>query len=322
MRLPIESANGRSYDCKSMNHELFAARGLSLDRLRAFSDVAAAGGIAKAAKGDPIRQSQLSRQIRELENFFEVSLTAKKGRTIVLTPAGETLAVIIRHIFTHLTDFKRAQHNQSLELSLGAGESILQWLVLPKIVEMRNRLPAVVFSFRNFRTEKIVHAVQDGSLDLGVLRTDAVPKELRSSSLGTLRYKIFVPARLAEGRTTLTWMEALKLPFVGLEGEGQLMSKLRQTAEAKSITLRTEFFCASLPAIAEALTRVDASAVLPTIVANAGAPDNLVAVEAPFLHRFDRPLSLVWNPRQANVRPAADSARVELTKLLRIAPQK
>ena len=41
---------------------LFAAGGLSLERLRSFLAVAEAGSIAKAAKGDPTRQSQFSRQ--------------------------------------------------------------------------------------------------------------------------------------------------------------------------------------------------------------------------------------------------------------------
>jgi DNA-binding transcriptional LysR family regulator len=302
-----------------MYQELFATRGLSLDRLKAFAEVAAAGGIAKAAQGDPIRQSQLSRQIRELESFFAVSLTAKKGRTIMLTPAGETLAEIIRHIFTHLTDFKQSQHSQTLGISLGSGESILQWLVLPKIKEIKTRLPAVVFSFRNLRTNEVVHALQECSLDLGLLRTDAVPKELCADPLGILRYKIFVPARWANGRTNLCWTDALKLPFVGLEGESQLMGKMQQAAKAKRKPLRIELLCSSLPAIVTALARLDAATVLPTVGSGIGAQGDLVAVNAPFLSEFDRPLSMVWNPRQANVRPSADKARGELTKLLRIA---
>jgi hypothetical protein len=48
---------------------LFARSGLSLDRLRTFLAVAAAGNPARAAKGDPTRQAQFSRQVNELEGF-------------------------------------------------------------------------------------------------------------------------------------------------------------------------------------------------------------------------------------------------------------
>lgn len=41
-------------------------KGMSLERLDAFLAVLEAGGIARAAPGQPVRQSQLSRQISEL----------------------------------------------------------------------------------------------------------------------------------------------------------------------------------------------------------------------------------------------------------------
>ncbi|HWY75152.1 MAG TPA: hypothetical protein VN281_06020 [Verrucomicrobiae bacterium] len=43
-----------------MFERLFAESGLSLDRLRSLLEVGATGSIAKAADGDPVRQSQYS----------------------------------------------------------------------------------------------------------------------------------------------------------------------------------------------------------------------------------------------------------------------
>ncbi len=63
-----------------MFEQLFAKRGLSLDRLRVLCEVADAGGIARAARNDPTRQSQFSRQLKELEDFFEVELTRRQAR--------------------------------------------------------------------------------------------------------------------------------------------------------------------------------------------------------------------------------------------------
>jgi len=75
-----------------MFEALFSTRGLSLDRLRSFLEMAEAGGIARAAPGDPVRQSQISRQIRELEEFFGTELTQRRGKGLVLTPAARRLA--------------------------------------------------------------------------------------------------------------------------------------------------------------------------------------------------------------------------------------
>jgi len=60
--------------------KLFAESGLSLDRLRALLAVGAAGSIVKATDGDPVRQSQYSRQIKELEDFFRTRLIERQGK--------------------------------------------------------------------------------------------------------------------------------------------------------------------------------------------------------------------------------------------------
>src|ERR1051325_593529 len=84
-----------------MFQKLFAESGLSLDRLKALLEAGAAGSIAKAARGDPVRQSQYSRQIKELENFFQTKLVTetrkrhspkrsrkRAGPYLALFPAG------------------------------------------------------------------------------------------------------------------------------------------------------------------------------------------------------------------------------------------
>ena len=53
-----------------MFETLFSERGLSLDRLKVLIEVRDAGSIAQAAPADPVRQSQYSRQLRELSEFF------------------------------------------------------------------------------------------------------------------------------------------------------------------------------------------------------------------------------------------------------------
>src|SRR5213594_1602000 len=106
--------------------------GLSLDRLQSFCLVAQAGGVTKAAKGDPAKQSLFSRQIKELEEFFGTELIRRKGRGIVLTEAGTRLETIARESFTALTDFKRDCNGRPVEIAIGTGETVIQWLLMPR----------------------------------------------------------------------------------------------------------------------------------------------------------------------------------------------
>ena len=84
--------------------DLLSETGISLERLQSFCWVAESGGVTGAAKGNATKQSLYSRQIKELEEFFGAELMRRKGRGIVLTPAGLRLHSIAREQFTFLRD--------------------------------------------------------------------------------------------------------------------------------------------------------------------------------------------------------------------------
>src|SRR5579871_2796074 len=86
---------------------LFAESGLSLDRLKSLLEVGAAGSIVKATAGDPVKQSQYSRQIKELEDFFRIKLVERHGKGIQLTSSGRELARISRFFLLGLSNFQR-----------------------------------------------------------------------------------------------------------------------------------------------------------------------------------------------------------------------
>ena len=75
-------------------------KGLSLDRLETLSRIVAQGGIARAASGDANRQSQFSRQIAELEEWFGVNLLDRSS-----TPSKPTEAAL--RIARQVDEFRR-----------------------------------------------------------------------------------------------------------------------------------------------------------------------------------------------------------------------
>ena len=100
---------------------LFAESGLSLDRLRALVEVGACGSIVRAAEGDPIRQSQYSRQLKELEDFFQVALAERRGKGVQLTVPGRELARISRFFLLGLANFQRGCLAEQQTYRIGAG---------------------------------------------------------------------------------------------------------------------------------------------------------------------------------------------------------
>src|SRR5256885_2459070 len=110
---------------------LFAESGLSLDRLRALVEVGAAGSIVKAAKGDPVRQSQYSRQIKELEDFFRTRLMERQAKGIRFTANGKELARLSRFFLLGLSNFQRGCLAEEQIFRIGASATFIRhFLVL------------------------------------------------------------------------------------------------------------------------------------------------------------------------------------------------
>lgn len=159
-----------------MFDSLFSERGLSLDRLKVLIEVRDAGSIAQAAPGDPVRQSQFSRQLRELSEFFGCEVARRRGKILKLTAPGERPAELAREHLRLLDDFRSACRVESVAFTIGAGDSLIQWLVIPRIGRVMQSFPGTRFATSNLRTNEIVQQLTDGRIDFGLIRRDAVPR--------------------------------------------------------------------------------------------------------------------------------------------------
>src|SRR4051794_28209706 len=84
------------HDYSIMFEKLFLKSGLSIDRLKTFCEIAEAGAITRAAGGKPGIQSQYSKQLKDLETYFEVPLFERNGKTMRITEAGKRLLSVAK----------------------------------------------------------------------------------------------------------------------------------------------------------------------------------------------------------------------------------
>src|SRR5438105_3856863 len=178
---------------------LLSTSGLSMDRLANFCRIAEFGSLSKAAGGDPGKQSLYSRQMRELEEFFGVELKRRQGNGFAITEAGRRLAQLTRAHLAGLEDFRRDAKQMPRELTMAAGNSVLEWLILPRVAPLEQALPNTSLRFVSERSGAIVTRLIDMTIDIGVLRKDALRSPLRSKRLAAFGYSLFIPVRLAKG---------------------------------------------------------------------------------------------------------------------------
>ncbi|WP_418386216.1 LysR family transcriptional regulator, partial [Akkermansia sp.] len=154
-----------------MFEHLFAERGLSLDRLKTLIEVAKAGSIAAAARGDSARQSLYSRQIKELEEFFGVELAARRGKVLALTRSGWELVRLASESLCLLDDFKSRSRNLPYRFTIGAGDSLHAWVVAPVLADIQQRGLPWLFALENLRNSEIPLKLQNMDVDFGIVRT-------------------------------------------------------------------------------------------------------------------------------------------------------
>jgi len=290
-----------------MFESLFSKRGLSLDRLRAFVAVADAGGIARAVGGDPVRQSQYSRQIGELEDYFGVELLRRRGRQIVVSPAGGRLARAVREQFRALMDFSQACADEPVSFAIGAGDSLVQWLLIPRLASLHSRFPGFSFRLANLTTQNIVEGLRELTLDFGIARADGVPAGLGVHTLGAVEYALLVPRALLRPRQRHPdFLSAIsEFPIATQAGASQFAAHLREMAAGAGVRLRIALECESFPQALGALRTGHYAAILPRLALAELDARAFIEIPAPELASQRRKIVLAWNPRTLRLREHA-----------------
>ena len=286
-----------------MNSSVISRRGFSLDRLAGFCAVADAGSIVGAARGDVIRQSLLSRQIRELEECFETELVRRQGRGLVLTDAGRQLAALGRSQLAALDDFAAAGSQRPVRITLAAPESAYQWIILPRLAALRAAEPRATFAIHHEDNTVIAPRVTEGVYDFGFVRRTPERGEKGIAALGHFEYVLAAPRALVRGRDW-TLAQALKNLPLALPLAGNMRDAIEAFAAKESVApLTVPLDYTSYLHAAAALRSGACATVLPS-VALAELPAERIATWSLAPLKLERPpFSLIWSQRNASIRP-------------------
>jgi DNA-binding transcriptional LysR family regulator len=278
-----------------------AVSGFTVERLRAFCKIAESGSIVLAAKGDTTRQSQFSRQVKELEEFFGTKLLERAGKTIRLTEDGRKLALLTQAYFRSVEEL-RASSAKDEAVRIGAGESIFRWLIMPRLAELQNLAGSVRLEFLTKTTMQSVEAVKAGHLDLGIVRKEAADDSLSVLPCGSLAYALVVPRKLLPGRTAAGFQLLQKLPFALLSGDGVLAKGVLTLAAKVNVKLDIRVRAESFSLLVSAIENADLAAVIPKPAIAELSKERFASIETEELHSLTRDLSLVYSPQAAQLR--------------------
>lgn len=170
---------------------------LELRHFTYFLAVAEELHFRKAAERLFISQPGLSRQIKQMEEIMSVTLFIRDKRNVRLTEAGQYLKKEITYIFNHI-DFTIKQ-TQLLdggiegEVRIGFLGSAMQSVIPDFLVKVDEQYPKIQFSLEEMSNYDQVNAIVNDELDIGFVRVDRVPEDLRTKVVQTDTFSLVVP---------------------------------------------------------------------------------------------------------------------------------
>ncbi len=263
-------------------------KGLSLERLNALQLVNKHSGIAKAAPGDVSKQNLLGRQLRELEEYFEVSLTTKNGKVIGLNEYGKQLALITFHFQNALQDFEAETANKRKEFRIGAGGTLFSQLVSSRAALLQKY--RLTLHLRDMFHEDMFNALEDGKVD-GVISW-AKPIHhfpIKSVRLGIFNYALYGSKKLLRQRDVDgSWKSK---PFAHVKHRD--MSK-----EVKALLMSDDIIHVSdnNPAF-KLVSSGRYIAILPQLLGEQLPRGEFTKIELPLLRPYERTVYYYWNPK-------------------------
>lgn len=293
--------------------------------LQYFVKLAELKHFSKAAEACFVSQPTLSTQIRKLEEELGITLVERAPRKVMLTPAGEDIAHRARHILRdieHLKDAaRRSKDPETGMIKLGIFPTLAPYLLPHIIPEIRQRYPELRLQLAEEKTEDILHMLDQGRLDAGLL---ALPVEQQGMEIEILFEEPFVMAMPSSHPLSDKQSIGLK----DLEGTELLLLEeghcLRQHALAvcklAGAHERVDFHATSMETLRQMVAANTGVTLMPVLSVKPpiAATDNIT------LRPFNAPapsrtIALVWrgsSPLGGFLRKLAESLKVKPVSLL------
>ena len=286
---------------------------ITLSRLDAFRRFAEEGTIREAAGRDTVRQTQFSRQIKELEDATGLTLVLREKRRLKLTEDGEELARLTEAFFGGLLDLQESESGFE-EVRVVSGASVIHGIFMPLLAELHRMFPRKSFVFEGDSTTGVLKGLNSGRYEIGVYSGAVKPKGLAALDIGKMDYVAVTPKKLSR-QAPKDWKTFLAQPFTTRSGTGRFTRELTECRERAAVDPALTFKAYSFRHVQEVVESGVAAGILPKFFTFVQS-SKMHVQEFKELKVFEQRLWIVYNEKSAEVRPSIEKMANHLQKVI------
>ncbi len=183
-------------------------------------------------------QPAVTFQVRQLEEYFNTRLFDRAHNRISLTEAGKRVYEYAEDIFELYAKMDNAVRDLTGEISgvliIGASTTIAEYMLPALLGDFKKKYPDVNVQLRVSNSDGIVHMVENNDIDLGVVESPVLNKNLVVEECRKDRLVAIVPPQHAlSNKKEVTIKELLEHEYIAREeGSGTREVIHEQLAEA------------------------------------------------------------------------------------------
>ena len=188
-------------------------------RLQVFHTVARLLSFTKAAETLHMTQPAVTFQVRQLEEHFNTRLFDRTHNRISLTDAGKRVFEYSDRIFELYNEMESAVREMTGDVSgilmIGASTTIAEYMLPALLGDFKKKYPDVNLQLKVSNSDGIVHMVENNVIDLGVVESPVLNKNLVVEVCRVDQLVAVVsPNHPLASREAVTINELLEYPYI------------------------------------------------------------------------------------------------------------
>lgn len=229
---------------------------INLEWYRIFLHTARHGNLTKAAQEMHITQPSVSYALKQMEESLGIKLFNRLSKGVELTSEGRALLGYVEQSFSLLAAAQR--HVQELkqltegELRIGASESLIKHLLLPKLDRFHAKYPGIRIRLSHGKTPDLAQRLREGHIDCAIVHMPLTDPQLTIQPLAKLE-ECFVVGEAYRGLAAdlLSMEELAGLPLLLLSPGSSTRVYVEQWFAAKGCTAKPDIELGSIDLLIE-----------------------------------------------------------------------